>query len=79
MGFDLIGVDASIANALRRIMISEVPTIAIESGKREHFNLKFILQCNQPLCMTKSWPTGSVFVLSWPILMRLTGKEMYDI
>ncbi|KAJ3193644.1 DNA-directed RNA polymerases I and III subunit RPAC1, partial [Irineochytrium annulatum] len=27
---DLIGVDASIANALRRIMISEVPTVAIE-------------------------------------------------
>lgn len=28
--FDLIGVDASVANALRRIMISEVPTAAIE-------------------------------------------------
>eukprot|EP00601_Ochromonadales_sp_CCMP2298_P037224 CAMPEP_0173362984 /NCGR_PEP_ID=MMETSP1144-20121109/22131_1 /TAXON_ID=483371 /ORGANISM="non described non described, Strain CCMP2298" /LENGTH=246 /DNA_ID=CAMNT_0014312879 /DNA_START=373 /DNA_END=1110 /DNA_ORIENTATION=- len=28
--FDLIGVDASIANALRRIMLAEVPTIAIE-------------------------------------------------
>ncbi len=28
--FDLIGVDASIANALRRILLSEVPTIAIE-------------------------------------------------
>jgi len=28
--FDLIGVDASIANAMRRIMISEVPTMAIE-------------------------------------------------
>lgn len=28
--FDLVGVDASIANALRRIMIAEVPTIAIE-------------------------------------------------
>ena len=28
--FDMIGVDASIANALRRIMISEVPTMAIE-------------------------------------------------
>jgi DNA-directed RNA polymerase I and III subunit RPAC1 len=30
MEFDLVGVDASIANALRRIMISEVPTMAIE-------------------------------------------------
>ncbi|CAG8583734.1 16920_t:CDS:2 [Funneliformis mosseae] len=30
MEFDLIGVDASIANALRRIMIAEVPTLAIE-------------------------------------------------
>ncbi|KAJ3214618.1 DNA-directed RNA polymerases I and III subunit RPAC1 [Dinochytrium kinnereticum] len=30
MEFDLIGIDASIANALRRIMISEVPTMAIE-------------------------------------------------
>ncbi|EKM55347.1 uncharacterized protein PHACADRAFT_161317 [Phanerochaete carnosa HHB-10118-sp] len=28
--FDLVGVDASIANAFRRIMIAEVPTIAIE-------------------------------------------------
>lgn len=28
--FDLIGVDASIANALRRILIAEVPTMAIE-------------------------------------------------
>ncbi len=28
--FDLIGVDAPIANALRRIMLSEVPTMAIE-------------------------------------------------
>lgn len=28
--FDLVGVDAPIANALRRIMIAEVPTIAIE-------------------------------------------------
>ncbi|KAH7101180.1 DNA-directed RNA polymerase [Auriculariales sp. MPI-PUGE-AT-0066] len=29
--FDLIGVDASIANAFRRILIAEVPTVAIES------------------------------------------------
>ncbi|KAJ3338974.1 DNA-directed RNA polymerase core subunit rpc40 [Entophlyctis luteolus] len=29
--FDLIGIDASIANAFRRCLISEVPTIAIES------------------------------------------------
>ncbi|KIY69059.1 hypothetical protein CYLTODRAFT_350265 [Cylindrobasidium torrendii FP15055 ss-10] len=28
--FDLVGVDASIANALRRILLAEVPTIAIE-------------------------------------------------
>ncbi|KAG8787701.1 DNA-directed RNA polymerase core subunit rpc40 [Serendipita sp. 397] len=28
--FDLVGVDASIANALRRILIAEVPTMAIE-------------------------------------------------
>lgn len=28
--FDLVGVDVSIANALRRIMLAEVPTIAIE-------------------------------------------------
>lgn len=30
MEFDLIGVDASMANALRRILLAEVPTIAIE-------------------------------------------------
>lgn len=29
--FDLIGIDASVANAFRRIMISEVPTMAIEN------------------------------------------------
>jgi DNA-directed RNA polymerase I and III subunit RPAC1 len=29
--FDLIGADASIANALRRIILSEVPTVAIEN------------------------------------------------
>lgn len=29
--FDLVGVDASIANALRRILMAEVPTVAIES------------------------------------------------
>ncbi|KAI5455008.1 DNA-directed RNA polymerase core subunit rpc40 [Naganishia albida] len=29
--FDLIGIDASIANALRRICIAEVPTVAIEN------------------------------------------------
>jgi DNA-directed RNA polymerases I and III subunit RPAC1 len=29
--FSLVGVDASIANALRRIMIAEVPTVAIEN------------------------------------------------
>jgi hypothetical protein len=28
--FDLVGLDSSLANALRRIMIAEVPTIAIE-------------------------------------------------
>ncbi|KAJ9079437.1 DNA-directed RNA polymerase core subunit rpc40, variant 2 [Entomophthora muscae] len=31
MEFDLVGVDASFANALRRILIAEVPTMAIEN------------------------------------------------
>lgn len=30
MEFELIGTDAAIANALRRILIAEVPTMAIE-------------------------------------------------
>ena len=30
MEFDIKGIDAPIANALRRIMISEIPTMAIE-------------------------------------------------
>lgn len=30
LSFDLIGIDASVANALRRFMIAEVPTVAIE-------------------------------------------------
>lgn len=29
--FDLVGVDASIANAIRRVLIAEVPSIAIET------------------------------------------------
>ncbi|TNY19054.1 DNA-directed RNA polymerase [Rhodotorula diobovata] len=29
--FDLVGVDASVANAIRRIVIAEVPTVAIEN------------------------------------------------
>lgn len=28
--FEIIGIDVSLANALRRIMIAEVPTVAIE-------------------------------------------------
>jgi len=34
--FDLIGVDASVANALRRIMLAEVPTMAIEYVWMKH-------------------------------------------
>ena len=30
MVFEIIGIDVSLANALRRIMIAEVPTVAIE-------------------------------------------------
>ena len=30
MEFDLIGIDPSLANSLRRIMISDVPSMAIE-------------------------------------------------
>ena len=29
--FDLVGIDASLANALRRILLAEVPTVAIET------------------------------------------------
>ncbi|GAA5918911.1 hypothetical protein JCM6882_003372 [Rhodosporidiobolus microsporus] len=31
LDFDLVGVDASVANAIRRIIIAEVPTIAVEN------------------------------------------------
>lgn len=30
MGFDMIGIDASIANSFRRILLAEVPTMAFE-------------------------------------------------
>ena len=30
LSFDLVGTDPSIANGLRRIMLAEVPTVAIE-------------------------------------------------
>ncbi|EGD74124.1 RNA polymerase subunit I [Salpingoeca rosetta] len=36
MEFDMIGVDAAIANAVRRILISEVPTMAIEQAYIYH-------------------------------------------
>jgi len=31
MEFDLVGIDASIANAFRRLLLAEVPTMAIET------------------------------------------------
>ena len=31
MVFELVGVDASIANAIRRVLIAEVPTMAIST------------------------------------------------
>ena len=42
--FDLVGVDASLANAFRRILISEVPTMAIE--KVHIYNNTSIIQVN---------------------------------
>ena len=35
MVFELIGVDASIANAIRRVLIAEVPTMAISPSLAE--------------------------------------------
>lgn len=31
MEFDIIGIEAPIANAIRRVMLAEVPTMAIEN------------------------------------------------
>ncbi len=45
--FDLVGVDASLANALRRILISEVPTMAIE--KVHLYNNTSIIQVLLPV------------------------------
>ncbi|OZJ03055.1 hypothetical protein BZG36_03773 [Bifiguratus adelaidae] len=42
MEFDLVGIDASIANAFRRILIAEIPTVAIE--KVFMFNNTSIIQ-----------------------------------
>ena len=40
--FDMVGIDASIANAFRRILLAEVPTMAIE--KIHIFNNTTIIQ-----------------------------------
>ena len=42
MEFDMIGIDASIANSFRRILLSEVPTMAIE--KVHVFNNTSVIQ-----------------------------------
>jgi hypothetical protein len=34
--FDLVGIDAPIANAFRRILLSEVPTMAVEKVRPAH-------------------------------------------
>ena len=64
MEFDLIGVDTSFANALRRIMIAEVPTMAIEEVY-VHFNTSVIpdelLAHRIGLVPIKAEPTGFRF------------------
>tara|TARA_B100000780_G_scaffold264668_1_gene219500 strand:+ start:327 stop:647 length:321 start_codon:yes stop_codon:yes gene_type:complete len=35
MVFDMVGIDPAIANAFRRILLSEVPTMAIEKVRRQ--------------------------------------------
>jgi DNA-directed RNA polymerases I and III subunit RPAC1 len=42
MEFDMVGIDASIANSFRRILLAEVPTMAIE--KVHVFNNTSVIQ-----------------------------------
>jgi hypothetical protein len=51
MVFDLVGVDAAIANALRRVLIGEVPSMAIEHVFI-HNNTSIIQVCTSHLTHT---------------------------
>ena len=46
--FDMVGIDASIANAFRRILLAEVPTMAIE--KVHIYNNTTIIQDEVSKC-----------------------------
>ena len=50
--FDMVGIDASIANAFRRILLAEVPTMAIE--KVHIYNNTTIIQDEVGILFDKS-------------------------
>lgn len=50
--FDMVGIDASIANAFRRILLAEVPTVAIE--KVHIYNNTTIIQDEVGILFDKS-------------------------
>ena len=62
MEFDMIGVDPSISNAFRRILIAEVPTMAIE--KVYIHNNTSVIQDEVCLCV---WVCGWVGVYWWVV------------
>ena len=51
--FDMVGIDASIANAFRRILLAEVPTMAIE--KVHIYNNTTIIQDEVCILFDKSY------------------------
>lgn len=51
MEFDVIGIDPAIANALRRILIAEIPTVAIEHVYIVNNTSIIAVRCSHMRCM----------------------------
>lgn len=51
MAVDLIGIDPAIANALRRILIAEIPTMAIEHVYVVNNTSIVVVGCSLPCCV----------------------------
>ena len=58
MEFELIGSNAAIANALRRILIAEVPTMAIEHV--------YIVNNTSIIAVCFTWGSVCIACMSWP-------------
>ena len=60
--FDLVGVDASLANAFRRLMLSEVPSMAIE---------KIYMYNNTSIIQDEVLVSGKIKIKYFLILLKM--------